>query len=54
VLEDATEYGHLRNGRLKRLLAEADLVRASLQEDAPRSDRHERSDWALTASDSVH
>ena len=54
VLEDATEYGNLRNGRLKRLLAEADLVRASLQEDAPRPDRHERSDWALTASDSAH
>jgi uncharacterized membrane protein len=53
VLEDATEYGKLRNGRLKRLLAEADLVRASLQEDAPRPDRHERADWALSASDSA-
>jgi uncharacterized membrane protein len=54
VLEDATEYGNLRNGRLKRLLAEADLVRASLQDDGPRPDRHERADWALTASDSAH
>ena len=53
VLEDATEYGNLRNGRLKRLLAEADLVRASLHEDAPRSDRHERLDWALSAGDSA-
>jgi hypothetical protein len=25
-----------------------------LQEDAPRSDRHERSDWALSASDTAH
>ena len=54
VLEDATDYGKLRNGRLKRLLAEADLVRASLQEDCPRSDRHERADWALTPNDSAH
>jgi uncharacterized membrane protein len=51
VLEDAMEYGNLRNGRLKRLLAEADLVRASLQDDCPRSERHARSDWALTPSD---
>ncbi len=51
VLEDAIEYGDLRNGRLKRLVAEADLVRASLNEDGPRSDRHARSDWALTAGD---
>jgi uncharacterized membrane protein len=54
VLEDATDYGNLRDGRLKRLIAEADLVRASLQEDGPRSDRHERSDWALSASDTAH
>jgi uncharacterized membrane protein len=51
VLEDAMEYGDLRNGRLKRLLAEADLVRDSLKEDCPRWDRHARSDWALTAAD---
>jgi len=54
VLEDAMEYGKLRDGRLKRLLAEADLVRASLQDDSPRPDRHERSDWALSASDTAH
>jgi len=51
VLEDAMEYGDLRNGRLKRLLAEADLVRACLEDDGPRADRHARSDWALPASD---
>jgi uncharacterized membrane protein len=54
VLEDAMEYGDLRNGRLKRLLVEADLVRASLKEDSPRWDRHARSDWALTAADETH
>jgi uncharacterized membrane protein len=53
VLEDAIEYGDLRNGRLKRLLAEADLVRSSLDDDCPRADRHARSDWALTTSDEV-
>jgi len=51
VLEDSMEYGDLRNGRLKRLLAEADLVRASLEDDAPRPDRHARSDWALPSGD---
>jgi uncharacterized membrane protein len=51
VLEDAMEYGDLRNGRLKRLLAEADLVRACLEDDTPRPDRHARSNWALPASD---
>ena len=51
VLEDSMEYGDLRNGRLKRLLVEADLVRSSLQEDGPRADRHARSDWALSAND---
>jgi len=53
VLEDAIEYGKLQNGRLKRLLAEADLVRASLNEDCPRADRHARSDWALTTGEPV-
>jgi uncharacterized membrane protein len=52
VLQDATEYGDLRDGRLRRLLAEADLVRASLQDDSPRLERHARSDWALTPGDS--
>jgi uncharacterized membrane protein len=54
VLEDAMEYGDLRNGRLKRLLAEADLVRASLKDDCPRPDRHTRADWALTGGDDLH
>ena len=53
VLEDATEYGKLGDGRLKRLLVEAELVRASLQDDCPRADRHARSDWALTPSDAA-
>jgi len=54
VLEDAMEYGNLRNGRLARLAAEADLVRASLKDDCPRPDRHTRADWALTGGDDVH
>jgi len=54
VLEDAMEYGNLRNGRLRRLLAEAELVRASLKEDCPRWDRHARADWALTPTDEAH
>jgi uncharacterized membrane protein len=54
VLEDAMEYGDLRNGRLRRLLAEAELVRASLKEDCPRWDRHARADWALTPADEAH
>ncbi|HMF42225.1 MAG TPA: DUF2254 family protein [Polyangia bacterium] len=53
VLEDATDYGNLENGRLRRLLAEADLVRSSLLDDSPRPERHTRSDWALTASDEL-
>ncbi|HEY7374460.1 MAG TPA: DUF2254 family protein [Polyangia bacterium] len=53
VLEDAMEYGDLRDGRLKRLLAEADLVRASLRDDCPRAERHARADWALTPSDAA-
>ncbi|HLV64535.1 MAG TPA: DUF2254 family protein [Polyangiaceae bacterium] len=48
VLEDATVYGRLDRDRLSRLHAEADLVRASLEHDTPRSQRHERSIWALT------
>jgi uncharacterized membrane protein len=51
VLDDSMEYGNLSNGRLKRLVAEADLVRSCLNEDSPRADRHTRFDWALTASD---
>jgi uncharacterized membrane protein len=51
VLDDAIQYGHLGDGRLKRLLAEADLVRASLEGDSPRPDRHARATWALTSSD---
>jgi uncharacterized membrane protein len=50
VLEDAGQYGHLADGRLERLLGEVALVRASLDRDAPRLDRHSRSDWALTLS----
>jgi uncharacterized membrane protein len=50
VLEDAMEYGNLRDGRLARLLAEAELVRASLEKDQPRRDRHARSDWVLASS----
>jgi len=50
VLEDAIEYGKLRDGRLNRLLAEADLVRASLEKDQPRPDRHARADWVLAAA----
>lgn len=53
VLEDATDYGKLEDGRLRRLLAEADLVRSSLLDDSPRAERHTRSDWALTASDDM-
>jgi uncharacterized membrane protein len=51
VLADAGQYGDLRDGRLQRLLAEVALVRASLERDVPRLDRHLRSDWALTLSD---
>nr|PZN24355.1 MAG: hypothetical protein DIU78_12285 [Pseudomonadota bacterium] len=51
VLEDATVYGHLDRGRLSWLVAEAELVRASLEHDVPRSQRHVRSIWALTASE---
>jgi uncharacterized membrane protein len=48
VLEDASDYGKLHDGRLKRLLAEAELVRASIEQDVPRAERHLRHDWALT------
>lgn len=53
VLADATDYGKLEDGRLRRLLAEADLVRSSLLDDSPRAERHTRSDWAMTASDDL-
>jgi len=43
------EYGNLRDGRFKRLLAEADLVRASIEHDHPRLDRHARADWVLAS-----
>jgi uncharacterized membrane protein len=51
VLADAGQYGNLRDGRLQRLLGEVALVRASLERDVFRLDRHLRSDWALTLSD---
>jgi uncharacterized membrane protein len=49
VLQDATEYGQVHDGRLERLLREAELVRASLERDLPRAERYLRSDWALGA-----
>ena len=48
VLDDAIVFGRLDPGRMARLQAEADLVRASLEQDTPRSERHVRSVWALT------
>jgi len=51
VLADAGQYGDLRDGRLQWLLGEVALVRASLERDVPRLDRHLRADAALTLSD---
>ena len=50
VLGDADEYGKLHDGRLQRLLAEAELVRASIEREVPRPERHLRQDWGLPAA----
>jgi uncharacterized membrane protein len=47
VLDDSTGYGDLDAGRREHLHYEADLVRAALENDAPRPERHARADWAL-------
>lgn len=51
VLADARDYGRLDPGRLQRLDAEAELVRAALEQDLPRTERHARSTWALMPTD---
>jgi uncharacterized membrane protein len=47
VLDDSITYGDLDDGRREHLHREADLVRAALENDAPRPERHARADWAL-------
>jgi uncharacterized membrane protein len=50
VLEDANHYGNLRDGRYQRLLAEAGLVKASLDHDGVRDEHYARYDWAVRSA----